>query len=269
MARKALLALALIASGCSQRQKIVVGSKNFTEQLVLGEIIAQHLEKRLGIEVERKLNLGGTMLAHQALVSGAIDLYPEYSGTALKAVLHGPVGMDVAAEYQKRWNLHWLRPLGFNNTFAMVVNKSETANTLSQASTKEWRLGAGYEFISRDDGMPGLIRAYGLHLAGAPVTMDLGLLYSALTRGQVDMVAASSTDGMLSVLGVKQLKDDKGYFPSYECAIVTRDGLSPKVVQALEELSGKISEEKMQKLNYAVDGEHKSPADVAKAANIP
>jgi glycine betaine/choline ABC-type transport system substrate-binding protein len=274
---KVVALILLLLTSCSSRTSIVVGSKNFSEQIILGEIIAQHIERRLGVGVDRKLNLGGTLLAHQALTSAAIDLYPEYTGTALTAVLKQPASGDkaavlagVRAEYGKRWGLTWLEPLGFNNTFAMVVN-SETAKsmtTISDAanSARSWRLGVGYEFIQRPDGLAGLLETYKLRLQGQPVTMDLGLLYQALQSGKVDMVAASSTDGLISVLDVKVLEDDKNYFPPYECAIVVREDTlrkHPELRPVLEQLSGRISGETMRKLNHAVDGQHRPAREVA------
>ncbi|HYI92183.1 MAG TPA: glycine betaine ABC transporter substrate-binding protein [Bryobacteraceae bacterium] len=254
-----------------------MGSKNFTEQVVLGEIIAQHLEKELGISVERKLNLGGTLLAHEALKSGAIDIYPEYTGTALTAVLKQTPGSDASAvfdqvrrEYAERWGLLWLKPLGFNNSFAMVVSTDVKSNTLTEAVTEKlWRLGVGYEFQQRADGLAGLLKAYPLRLRDAPISMDLGLLYSALQGGKVDMVAANSTDGLLSVLRVKVLTDDKRYFPPYECSILVRDAAAsknPSLVAVLRQLSGKFDDTKMRRLNYAVDGQHRSVNEVASEA---
>src|SRR5690349_19280774 len=201
-----LIAFALLAS-CARTPRIVVGSKNFTEQVLLGEIVAQHIERRMGVIVDRKLNLGGTLLAHEALVSGSIDLYPEYTGTALTAILKQPPARDattvfetVRQAYQRQWRLVWMPPLGFNDTFAMIIrgDQARTAHigTLSEAaSARAWRLGAGYEFQQRPDGLDGLLRTYGLRTEGAPVAMDLGLLYAALTSGKVDMIAANSTDG--------------------------------------------------------------------------
>ena len=199
--------------GCTKDRPITVGSKNFTEQVVLGEIVAQHLERRLGRPVDRKLNLGGTMLAHQALVQGDIDLYPEYIGTALTAILKLPpatersVAVDlVRAEYQTRFGLEWMDPLGFNNTFAMVIlggeAKTNKITTLSDAAQKVpgWTLGVGYEFQQRPDGLAGLLKTYHLPIQGSPKTMDLGLLYKALEQGQVSMVAGNATDGQLSIL---------------------------------------------------------------------
>jgi glycine betaine/choline ABC-type transport system substrate-binding protein len=270
--------LLLLLAGCGPRTHIVVGSKNFTEQVLLGEILAQQISRRLGVPVERKLNLGGTMLAHEALVRGDIDLFPEYTGTALTAVLKQPPAADPAASlqqvrtaYEKNWHLAWLPPLGFNNTFAMMIGgpvaRAAGIETLSAASAKRtWRLGAGYEFQQRPDGLAGLLKTYGLRTDGAPVAMDLGLLYAALQAGKVDMIAANSTDGLASVLDVKILADDRRYFPPYECAVVVREetlARFPALRGALEELSGKLSDDVMRKLNYAVDGQHRPVAEVA------
>jgi osmoprotectant transport system substrate-binding protein len=273
----ACLTLILLA-GCARKPHIVVGSKNFTEQVLLGEILAQQVQRRLGVPVERKLNLGGTMLAHEALVRGDIDLFPEYTGTALTAVLKRPPIAESAAsfeavrtEYEKNWHVTWLRPLGFNDTFAMMiagpVARAAGIETLSQAAAKRaWRLGAGYEFQQRPDGLSGLLKTYGLRTEGAPLSMDLGLLYAALQAGKVDMIAANSTDGLASVLDVKILADDRHYFPPYDCAVVVRDETMarfPALRPALEELSGKLTDEVMRKLNYAVDGQHRPVAEVA------
>jgi glycine betaine/choline ABC-type transport system substrate-binding protein len=269
---------ALVLSACSRAPHIVVGSKNFTEQILLGEILAQQIERRLAVPVERRLNLGGTLLAHEALVKGSIDLYPEYTGTALTAVLKKPpmrnpgaVLAAVRAEYERRWRLDWLSPLGFNNTFAMIV-RGETARaaglaTLSQAAAgRAWRMGVGYEFQKREDGLDGLLQTYGLRLDGHVATMDLGLLYQALERRQVDMVAANSTDGQVTALDVTILEDDKRYFPPYQCAVVVRqDTLArfPQLRAALEQLAGKLPDAVMRKLNYAADGQHRSPEQIA------
>jgi glycine betaine/choline ABC-type transport system substrate-binding protein len=273
----ALLA-ALSLHGCARTPHIVVGSKNFTEQILLGEIVAQQIERRLGVPVERKLSLGGTLLAHQALIKGSIDLYPEYTGTALTAVLKRPPFPDaravlnaVRADYETKWQLEWLPPLGFNNTFAMIVRgetaRNEKLSTLSQAAAAHpWRMGVGYEFRSREDGLDGLLKTYGLHLQGDLATMDLGLLYQGLESRKVEMIAANSTDGLLSSLDVAVLQDDRHYFPPYECAVVVRqDALArfPQLRGALEELSGKLPDAVMRKLNYAMDGEHRAPAQIA------
>ena len=276
-----LIATALVAtvSACSRdHQPIVVGSKNFTEQVLLGEIVAQHLEHRLNEKVVRKPNLGGTLLAHQALVNGEIDLYPEYSGTALTAVLKlapfsdpSAVLRKVKAEYKTRFGIQWLEPLGFNNTFVMVI-RQEDANsqitTLSEAArrSKGWKLGVGYEFQQRPDGLNGLRKNYRLPLKGSPRTMDLGLLYNALEHKEVDMIAANATDGLLSAKDVRVLRDDKRSFPPYQAALVVRATVlenHPRLRPALEELSGKFPDETMRKLNYQVDGLHRPARDVA------
>jgi len=270
---------ALLLASCGARPRIVVGSKNFTEQVILGEIIAQQIERRLGVPVERYLNLGGTLLVHEALVRGSIDLYPEYTGTALMAVLKRPPSTDpaavlaeVRAQYQSRWKLAWLPPLGFNNTFAMIVRgeaaRAEKLATLSDAARAgTWRLGVGAEFQQRADGLPGLVKAYGLRLDGEPVTMDLGLLYSALDSRKVDMIAANSTDGPAAVRDVAILADDRRYFPPYDCAVVAREetlARYPNLRGALDQLSGKLTAETMRRLNRQVDGERRPAAQVAR-----
>jgi glycine betaine/choline ABC-type transport system substrate-binding protein len=272
MKRVALCCLVVAACG---KHPITVGSKNFTEQVLLGEIAAQHLEHRLGGRVDRKLNLGGTLLAHEALVTGAIDVYPEYTGTALTDMLKRSPSSDAAAvlaavreAYRTRWNLEWLDPLGFNNTFAMAIGgataRAHSIRTLSDAAGYQpgWLLGVGYEFLQRPDGLPGVLKTYPLHLRKPPVSMDLGLLYQALDQGKVDMVAGSETDGPLSVLDLVVLEDDRHFFPPYQAALVVRQ-VPSQVHEALAELSGKFSDAAMRKLNYAVDGEHRPVREVA------
>ncbi len=242
--------------GCTKERPITVGSKNFTEQVILGEIVAQHLEHRLGRRVDRKLNLGGTMLAHQALVQrrhrplsrvhgdcadGHLEITARRSDPAAATAL-------VRAEYQARFGVEWMDPLGFNNTFAMVIRGEEARKnkitTLSDAAQNSpgWNLGVGYEFQQRPDGLAGLLKTYHLPVEGSPKTMDLGLLYKALEQGQVSMVAGNATDGQLSVLDVVVLRDDKRYFPPYDCASwpcgakVLRT--NPPLRQALTELAG-------------------------------
>jgi glycine betaine/choline ABC-type transport system substrate-binding protein len=275
MDRKTFIAgLSWLTVSCGRRQNLVAGSKNFTEQVLLGEILARHIERQMGMPVARKLNLGGTMLAHEALTGGSLDLYPEYTGTALTEVLKQPVSRDAAAvfntvrdEYQRRWQLAWLRPLGFNNTFAMIVRRDAGVATLSAAAqARPWRLGVGYEFAQRPDGLDGLLKTYGLRLTGQPATMDLGLLYAALQNRQVDLIAANSTDGLISALPVVVLEDDRRYFPPYECAVVAREAVLsqyPKLRSVLEQLSGKLSDESMRRLNFEVDGKHRPAEQVA------
>ena len=274
------LTLVLMLAGCTGRHKIAVGSKNFTEQVLLGEIIAQHLENRLQQPVDRRLNLGGTLLAHQALLGKEIDLYPEYTGTAFTNVLKhtgvtdpGVVLERVRAEYATGMRLEWLDPLGFNNTFAMSVRGTDARErhleTLSSAAADPtgFTLGAGYEFLQRPDGYGTLNRAYPIHWQSAPKSMDLGLLYTALQQKQVSMVAGSATDGMLSVLDIKVLEDDKQAFPPYQACIVVRSDTleaNPNLRKVLSELSGKFSTDAMRKLNYEVDGKHRQVAEVAR-----
>jgi glycine betaine/choline ABC-type transport system substrate-binding protein len=274
MRRVLAAALALPLLSCSHEPRVRVGSKNFTEQLVLGEIVAQHLEYQLHGRVSRKLDLGGTLLAQQAMIAGDIDVYPEYTGTALTAVLKqkplkdpAQVLANVRAGYAQ-WHLDWLDPLGFENTFAMAVrSENGGASVLSQAATERaWKLGVGYEFARREDGLPGLVRTYGLRVSGVR-TMDLGLIYQALSKGQVDMVAGNSTDGLLSVLPITVLKDDRHYFPPYECALVVRQQselMYPALRPALLKLSGRISSETMRRLNYELDGKHRPAREIAR-----
>jgi osmoprotectant transport system substrate-binding protein len=278
----ALLVL-LVTAGCSKRggETIVVGSKNFTEQIVLAELFAQQVEAHSALRVERRLNLGGTFICHDALVSGKMDLYPEYTGTALTAVLNDPPRNDpaevfrrVREEYRARFNVEVMPPLGFNNTFAMVVRGDDAdklhLRTISDVAlyAPKWRAGFGYEFMERPDGYRGWIAAYGLHFAGAPRILDLGLLYRALADKQVDLVAGNSTDGVIESLHMVALEDDRHYFPPYEAVpLVRRATLEkhPEVRDAIGALAGKISVDEMRQMNFAVDGEHRDPADVVRA----
>jgi len=279
-----LLVCALtIVGGCRGRREetIVVGSKNFTEQIVLAELFAQQIEAHSSLHVERRVNLGGTLLCHQALISGKIDLYPEYTGTALTAVLNDPPQNDPAAvfqkvqsEYRSRFSVEALAPLGFNNTFAMVV-RGDDAEKLHLRNISDiaplapkWRAGFGYEFMERPDGYRGLAAAYGLHFASEPRILDLGLLYRALADKQVDIVAGNSTDGVIAALGMVVLQDDRHYFPPYEAVPLVRRatlGKHPEVGASLGQLAGKISEQEMRRMNYAVDGEHHDLAEVVRA----
>jgi osmoprotectant transport system substrate-binding protein len=288
MNRRTLLAsfFGLCASGfltaCnpSRHSGIVVGSKNFSEQSLLGEIVAQHLEARLHQPVTRRFYLAGSYICQQALLAGRIDTYVEYTGTALTAILHDPLESDpsavfrrVQSEYKQRFGLEVLPSLGFNNTFAIVVRGEDARRfqlkAISDAApyAPHWRAGFGYEFMERPDGYEGLARAYGLSFAEPPRIMDLGLLYRALLDDQVDLVAGNSTDGLLSARDLAMLEDDKHYFPPYEAVpIVRADTLArfPEARAALLELSGKIDDAEMRKMNYEVDGEHRDIADVAR-----
>jgi len=275
------LSAILLLAGCGSKHRIVVGSKNFTEQVILGEIVAQHLENRLHQKVERRLNLGGTMLAHQALISKDIDLYPEYTGTAFTNILkrsgvNDPVVVldRVRSEYSTGMRIDWLDPLGFESSFAMTVRgddaKARHLETLSDAAADQagFALGAGYEFTLRPDGLGALNEVYGIHWTAPPKSMDLGLLYTALLQRHVSMIASNTTDGMLDKLDVKVLRDDKQAFPPYQACIVVRmDTLAatPDLRKFLSELSGKIPEKTMRSMNYAVDAQHQQVREVARS----
>lgn len=270
---------ALLLAGCSRGRRIAVGSKNFTEQIILGEIIAQQIENRLHLPVDRRLDLGGMLLAHQALLSKQIDLYPEYTGTAFANILKSSGVTDPAIVLERvrgayqRMHLQWLDPLGFESSFAMTVRgedaRAKHLETLSDAAADPagFSLGCGYEFLTHPDGFAALNTKYPIKWTSAEKTMDLGLLYRALADRQVSMVAGNTTDGVLSKLDLKVLKDDRHAFPPYQACIVAReDTLAqyPQLRPALAELSGKISDDAMRRMNYSVDGEHRSVAEVAR-----
>jgi osmoprotectant transport system substrate-binding protein len=270
----------LTACGPPRPDHPVIGAKNFTEQVVLGELLAQEIEAKSNLKVERRFYLAGSYICQQALLAGRIDGYVEYTGTALTAILKQPVERNpetafarVRQLYSSRFGVSVAEPLGFENTFAMVIRKSDALRlhlaTLSQAAqyTPQWRLGVGYEFEQRPDGLPGLSSAYGLKFADAPRTMDLGLLYRALTAHQVDMIAANSTDGPIQALGLTVLEDDRHYFPPYQAVPLVRDEALrkwPQIQIALSALAGKISAEDMREMNEAIDGQHLNPADVVR-----
>ncbi|MGB7622543.1 MAG: glycine betaine ABC transporter substrate-binding protein [Terriglobia bacterium] len=258
---------------------IVVGSKDFTEQVILGELVARQIERQTGFDVERKFELGGD-LCHRALLAGEIDLYVEYTGTAFTAILkHRPIAdpnlvyAQVKREYAEKFDLVWLAPLGFNNTFAILVRGDEARRlnlkSISDASlhTPRWRAGFGQDFMSRPDGFPGFAKAYGLRFVEPPREMDLALTYRALADRQVDLIAGNSTDGMIEPLGLVVLQDDRHYFPPYEAAPVIRKAVAqeyPQVVDALNALGGRISDLEMRRLNHQVDGEHRDVKQVVK-----
>jgi len=274
-----VLAAALLL-GCSRRPPLTVGCKSFTEQVVVGEIVAQHLEQRLRIRVDRQLNLGDCLLAHQALVTGQVDLYPEYSGTALLAILKLPFDPDpaialerVRREYRTRSQLEWLDPLGFSNGFALAIRGEDARagrlETLSDAAAYKpgWVLGVSSEFLGRPDGYRTLMKTYDLPLTDGPKGMEPGLLYKALAEKQVSMAAVRATDGPLMSGDVKLLADNKKGFPPGQAALVVRaDVLAryPGLRQALSELSGKISDTAIRKLNYQVDVGRRPPTQAAR-----
>ena len=271
------LALAWLAAvvGCGGgAPTVIVGGKNFTEQRILGELVAQTVE-RAGMRVERRLDLGGTLVCNAALRTGAIDVYVEYTGTALTTVLHSPPDSDAAAvrrrvaEGYERAGLVWLPPLGFDNTFALVVRPDAGVRTISTAvaPASGWQAAFGYEFASRPDGAPLLGRVYGLRFAGVR-TMDLGLLYQALTERQVDLVVGSVTDAAIDRWGLVVLDDDRHAFPPYEAAPVVRHDALERYAHlepALRSLAGALDAAAMRRLNAAVDVEHRAPAEVVAA----
>jgi len=267
--------LVLLTSGVAARRAsgaIVVGSKNFTEQLVLGELVAQTIERDAGLPVDRRLNLGGTLICDRALMTGDIDVYVEYTGTALTAVFHQPVNTESAAVFDTVRTLYaksgrtLLPPLGFNNTFAILVRGSDARRrglrTIDDAvpESAHWRAGFGYEFVERPDGYTGLAKTYGLRFPDAPRVMDLTLSYRALASGQVDLIAGDATAGLIKGLDLFQLEDTRHYFPPYDAAMVARAETLlryPQVRTALERLSGRVSAADMRAMNYAADVEHR------------
>jgi glycine betaine/choline ABC-type transport system substrate-binding protein len=271
--------LALASCRAGRARRVVIGSKNFTEQIILGELLAQQIDAHTSLAVDRRLNLGGTFLCHQGLLAGQLDLYPEYTGTALTAILGSKPLSDPAVAYQAvhdgyrdRFSVDVGPPLGFNNTFAIVV-RGEDASRLNVraisdlASHPEFRAGFGYEFMDRPDGYPGLAKAYGLRFTTQPRVMDLGLLYRALADKQVDVVAGNSTDGLIATLGMVVLADDRQFFPPYQAVTLTRAAAlqdHPELRAALDALGGKISEDDMRRMNYAVDGERREASDVVR-----
>ena len=277
-----LSASALLFPACSPSRgdRIVIGSKNFTESFILGELIAQEIEAHTQLKVERRFYLAGTYICQQAILAGRIDLYPEYTGTALTAILKQKVGGDkkdvyqrVKSEYERRFGLTLGPALGFNDTFAMEIRREDARRlnikTLSQATlfAPQWRAGFGYEFMERPDGYRGLAATYGLHFAEPPRVMDLGLLARALRDHQIDLAAGNSTDGLIPALDLFVLEDDKHYFPPYEAVPVVREQAlreHPEISHVLAELAGKISDEEMQRLNYAVDGQHRDVKEVVR-----
>lgn len=277
----ALLGVVLLLVWAGQRGsgagRVVVGSKDFTEQVLMGEVLAQAIERR-GLEVERRFELGGD-LAHRALVSGEVDVYVEYTGTALLSILKHTPETDAArvldivkGEYPGRFGAEWLAPLGFDNTFAVLVRGEDARRlglkTISDVAkhAPELRAAFGQDFMSREDGYPGFSRAYGLRFGQPPREMDLSLTYRALASKQVDLIAGNSTDGLIDKLDLVQLEDDRHYFPPYQAAPVLRQAVAkshPEVVAALAALAGRIDERAMRRANLAVDGERRDPKAVA------
>jgi len=277
-----IVATAALMLSCSpsHSNRIVVGSKNFTESFILGELIAQQIEAHTSLKVERRFYLAGTYICHQEIVSGRIDIYPEYTGTALTAILKQTAGGDrmdvyqrVKHEYESRFGLDLGPHFGFNDTFAMEIRGEDARHlnirTLSQAAafSPQWRAGFGYEFMERPDGYGGMVATYGLHFTEQPRIMDLGLLARALKDHQIDFAGGNATDGLIPALDLFALQDDRHYFPPYEAVPVIRQQTiqqHPEVARVLAALDGKISNAQMQRMNYAVDGQHRDPREVAR-----
>jgi osmoprotectant transport system substrate-binding protein len=278
------LLLTCVACAPPRSSRITIGAKNFTEQVVLGELLSQEIEAVTGDQVARRFYLAGSYLCQQALVSGRIDGYVEYTGTALTAILKQPlppIGQRDAATvlrrvtqlYASRYQVLVGPGMGFEDTFAMVIRGDDARRldlkTISDAVkiAPQWRLGVGYEFEERPDGLRGLEATYGLKFADSPRTMDLGLLYRALANGQVDMVAGNSTDGPIRALGFVVLADDKHYFPPYDAVpLVREDSIRrhPGIQVAMDRLAGKVSADEVRGMNYAVDSEHRDVGDVVR-----
>jgi osmoprotectant transport system substrate-binding protein len=279
-----LLSLFCFVAACRKptQPHLTIGSKFFTEQVILAELLAQHIEALTNVPVERKTNLGGTLLVHKALLAGDLDLYVEYTGTALTAVLNESPRTDNSAaiynrvkqQYAQRFNLELTEPLGFENTFAMVI-RGEDADSLHLRTMSDlapvapkWHAGVGYEFLERPDGFRGWSDRYNLHFATPPNVMDLGLLYRALVDHQVDIVAGNSTDGLIDSLRLAALEDDKHYFPPYDAVpIVRHDAFEkfPQLRHALADLHNKISAAEMRHLNSQVDADQRDVAAVVRA----
>ena len=287
LSARVLLCIVAIAIACfplscegSRANRIVIGSKNFTESLILGELMAQQIEAHTHLTVERRFYLAGTYICHQGMLAGRIDIYPEYTGTALTAILKQKPERDrtlayqqMKTEYAQRFGLAVAPPFGFNDTFAMEIRGGDARRlhikTLSQAApyAPGWRAGFGYEFMERPDGFRGLAAAYGLHFAAPPRVMDLGLLARALKDRQIDLAAGNATDGLIPALDLFVLEDDRHYFPAYDAVPVIRGAVlarHPEIGDALAAFAGKISDQEMQQMNYAVDGERRDVKDVAR-----
>jgi osmoprotectant transport system substrate-binding protein len=273
-------AIVLLSCSPSHSDRVVVGSKNFTESFILGELIAQQIEGHTHLKVERRFYLAGTYICQQAILSGRIDIYPEYTGTALTAVLKDQAHEDkpevfqrVKDEYERRYQLTLGPAFGFNDTFAMEIRGEDARRlnlqTLSQATAyaPHWRAGFGYEFMERPDGYRGLVETYSLHFAEQPRIMDLGLLARALKDHQIDFAGGNATDGLIPALDLFVLADDRRYFPPYEAVPVVRQDLlqrHPEIKSALEALANQISDAEMQQMNSAVDGQHRDTQEVVR-----
>lgn len=258
---------------------ITIGSKNFTEQVILGEILAQQIENNTNLKVDRKFNLGGTFIAHEAVKAGKIAGYVEYTGTAFTAVLKEKPITDPQVVYEKtkqayqdKYKLTLMQPLGFENTYAMIVRSEDAKKwqikTLSELGkySPQMQAGFGYEFLERADGFPGLSKTYGLKFASIK-QMELGVMYQALKEKQVDFIATNSTDGLIQVLDLVMLQDDKKYLPPYQAVPVFNQEILekyPELVTTINQLGGKISTSEIQKMNYQVDNQSQPVEDVVR-----
>ena len=270
----------ITAAAWPRAERIVVGSKNFTEQVILGELMAQAIERYAGLPVDRRLNLGGTFICDRAIQTGDIDLYVEYSGTALTAVFKRPVHRDPRLVLDEVRRLYadtgrsTLAPLGFSNTFAILVQTADAGarglTRLSQLAQHApgWRAAFGYEFLERPDGYSGLAATYGLRFRDPPRVMDLTLIYRALSEGQVDVVAGDATAGLIDALHLSMLEDDRHYFPPYDAVPVVHAATllrHPEIGAAVARVGGRVTSAAMRKMNYAVDAERQDPAAVVTA----
>jgi osmoprotectant transport system substrate-binding protein len=276
----ALLVMTLALSGCGgEKKSVVIGSKDFTESIILGEMFAQLIEGNTDIDVTRKLNMGGTFVCFEAVKNGDIDLYPEYTGTGLTAQLKMDVITDadeayqvVAEEFDKQFNIKWLSPLGLNNTYTLAVTQEvaeeygvETFSDLAGVS-ENLIFGAEHEFFNRQDGFEGLVEAYDMKFAGEPKKMQVALKYQAIGNGDMDVTDAFATDGQIIQYNLKILEDDKGFFPPYYVApIVKNETLEqfPELEEVLNMLAGLVDVATMTELNYRVDVEGESVEAVA------
>lgn len=276
-----LAVIAGIIAGCGPSQdKVVIGSKNFTENVILGEIFSQLIQEKTDLKVEYKENLGGTMVCFEAIKKGELDIYPEYTGTGLTAHLKMDVINDadrvydiVKEEFDQQFEIKWLEPLGFNNTYAVAIKEDfaqqNNIATVSQLVpfSKNLIFGAEHEFFNRQDGYEGMIGEYGLKFKGEPLKMDTSLKYQAMAEGKMDVTDAFATDGQLIRYELRVLEDDRQFFPPYYAAPIIRNQTlekHPELEEVLNELAGQISDDEMQKMNYQAESEKKPVKEIAR-----
>jgi osmoprotectant transport system substrate-binding protein len=273
-----VLIMGALPSAATAQDKITVGSKGFTEQVVLGNMLGLLLENN-GFTVDRKIGLGGTVICHEALVRGDIGVYVEYTGTGLVTILKKPVLNNpeevyqvVKKDYEDKFKLAWLKPWGFNNTYCIVMRRADAERLKIKkvsdlkALAGNMTLGATIEFVARPDGIPGLVKHYGMKFKDQK-GMDPGLVYKAIAENQVDVISGFATDGRIPAFNLVVLEDDMRFFPPYFAAPVVRAELlakAPKLADVLNRLAGKISDDTMATLNSAVDVKKQDPEAVAK-----